>query len=160
MHLRPSEMKLETNGLEMKPLPAGKSAEQVMADFLHYLFEETGKYIVDHQSDGPNLWPEVRDRAQFVLAHPNGWTGPSQQKMRRAAVMAGLVPDNGESYKRITFVTEGEASALACLSGGLGPERLEVLSESYYFEIVTQKCLLAWIPFHGLGRWRRYTRCG
>lgn len=130
MHLRPSSMKLETNGLEMKPLPDGKSAEEVMADFLRYLFDETGNYITDFQTDGPNVWPEVCDRANFVLAHPNGWTGPSQQKMRRSAIRAGLVPNVSESLKRISFVTEGEASALACLSGGLGPERLEVTSLS------------------------------
>lgn len=130
MHLRPASMNLETNGLEMKPLPDGTSAEDVMADFLRYLFDETGKYITDFHADGPNVWPEVRDRANFVLAHPNGWTGPSQQKMRRSAIRAGLVPNISESLMRISFVTEGEASALACLSGGLGPECLEVTSLS------------------------------
>lgn len=127
MHLRPATMKLETNGLDMKPLPDGKSAEEVLSDFLRYLFEETGKYITDFQSDGQDIWPKIRDHANFVLAHPNGWTGPSQQKMRKSAVSAGLVSSLHEGHKRITFVTEGEASALSCLSGGLGPDRLEVM---------------------------------
>ena len=35
--------------------------------------------------------------------------------MRRAAVLAGLVPVNENGHSRLTFVTEGEArSALLC----------------------------------------------
>ncbi|THH09037.1 hypothetical protein EW145_g2296 [Phellinidium pouzarii] len=125
MHLRPQGMSMQTNGLKLGELPHGKTAEQVMGDFLHYLFKETALYIQTHHSDGETLWAQVKDQAIFVLGHPNGWSGLSQQRYRISAILGGLVPETDEGRKRIKFVTEGEASALACLSGGLGPARLK-----------------------------------
>ena len=55
----------------------------------------------------------------YVLTHPNGWGGPQQAQMREAAILAGIVPDTDKGLARITFVTEGEASLLFCLSNGL-----------------------------------------
>jgi hypothetical protein len=46
----------------------------------------------------------------FVLSHPNGWEGKEQSQMRKAAIQAGLVPDNPSGHSKISFVTEGEAS--------------------------------------------------
>ncbi|KAH8117904.1 hypothetical protein DFH11DRAFT_865015 [Phellopilus nigrolimitatus] len=126
MHLRPRGMALKTNGLDIGDLPPGKSAEEVMGDFLHYLFVETASYIQESHADGADLWSQVKDRVNFVLGHPNGWTGREQQRYRNSAILGGLIPDAVEGRKRVKFVTEGEASALACLSGGLSPGCLEV----------------------------------
>ncbi|KAH8117835.1 hypothetical protein DFH11DRAFT_1541121 [Phellopilus nigrolimitatus] len=126
MHLRPSGIALQTNGLKIGDLPPGKSAEKVMGDFLNYLFVETVSYIQSSHADGEDIWNQVKDHAIFVLGHPNGWTGLSQQRYRNSAILGALIPNTDEGRKRVKFVTEGEASALTCLSGGLGPARLEV----------------------------------
>ncbi|KAI5122758.1 hypothetical protein M0805_009841 [Coniferiporia weirii] len=126
MHLRPPGTQLQTNGLKLGEIPPGKTTEQVMGDFLRHLLEETAMYIKCFHSDGENLWSQVKDGAIFVLGHPNGWIGLSQQRYRTSAILGGLIPDTVEGRKRIKFVTEGEASALACLSSGLGPAQLEV----------------------------------
>ena len=39
--------------------------------------------------------------------------------MRRAAVLAGLVPDNASGQSRLSFVTEGEASLHFSVQNGL-----------------------------------------
>ena len=122
MHLRPRDKENKLRGT----LPPGKSAEDVMGAFLRYLVEETGKYIANARS--VDVWNSVKDDAIFVLGHPNGWQGYSQQRYRRSAVIAGLVPDTTEGQARIKLVTEGEASALTCLAGGLGARSLKVCS--------------------------------
>ncbi|KAH8117888.1 hypothetical protein DFH11DRAFT_864351 [Phellopilus nigrolimitatus] len=116
MHLRPRGMALKTNGLDIGELPPGKSAVEVMGDFLHYLLVETASYIRESHANGADLWSQVKDRAIFVLGHPNGWTGREQQRYRNSAILGGLVPDTVEGRKLVRFVAEGEASALACLS--------------------------------------------
>ena len=119
-------MQLQTNGLKIGDLPPKKTAEEVMGDFLRYLVDCTGQYITNSDLDGRDLWHKHKDDAVFVLGHPNGWSGYPQQRYRASAILGGLVPDTPEGRQRIKFVTEGEASALACLSGGLGPSTLNV----------------------------------
>lgn len=111
--------------------PASLTATQIMADYLRYLHNEVKTYIEDSHADGKELWEQVKDRAAFVLSHPNGWTGLSQQRMRQSAITAGLIPNTSEGHGRLDFVTEGEASALACLFGGLGPVVLKVSADLY-----------------------------
>ena len=114
----------------MGDLPRGKTAEQVFGDYLRYLYNETADFIKQGHSDGEEIWEKVKDRAIFVLGHPNGWKGLPQQRYRTSAIIGGLIPDTVEGRARVKFVTEGEASALACLSGGMGPSVLQVCSES------------------------------
>lgn len=121
-------MSLDTSGVEFGSLPPGKTAEQVMGDFLKYIYGEVKEYITKRQQGGEEIWNEVEGRAIFVLAHPNGWQGLSQERYRESAALGGLISDARLDRGRVKFVTEGEASALACLSGGLGPKPLEVLS--------------------------------
>ena len=97
-----------------------------MGDYLRYLHDETASCVRLSHYDGDVLWEEVKGRAVFVLGHPNGWKGVPQQRYRKSAVLGGLIPDTTEGHKRLKFVTEGEASALACLSSGLGPASLKV----------------------------------
>ena len=91
-----------------------------MGDFLRYLYQETKGYIRTAHTDGEELWNEVEERIIFVLAHPNGWKGPSQQRYRASAVYGGLIPDTDAGHKRLKFVTEGEASMHYCIEHGLG----------------------------------------
>ena len=79
---------------EKIPLPESKNAVEVFADFLQYLFRCSRTYIEEVHAIGDNWWGSMEDTIDFVLSHPNGWEGAQQEQMRRAAVLAGLVPDD------------------------------------------------------------------
>jgi hypothetical protein len=71
------------------------------------------------ESNGRPTWDRLIYHAQFVLAHPNNRDVVQQQsKLRRAAAMAGLVPDTIADRARIRFVPEGEASMHHCILAG------------------------------------------
>ncbi|KAF8441288.1 hypothetical protein L210DRAFT_3611856 [Boletus edulis BED1] len=117
---------------DLPPVPFGKSAVDVLADFMRYLFYCTQKYIED--SHGVNLWRSVENRIEYVLTHPNGWEGPQQKQIRRAAIMAGLVPSSPEGQDRVHLLTEGEASLHFCVSNILASEalsRMPILSPEH-----------------------------
>lgn len=99
---------------------------QVFADFLRYLYTCTKTFIIDTHASGESIWNSLKDQIDFVLAHPNGWEGLQQSKMREAAILAGLVPDTVAGRARIHFVTEGEASLHYCVQSGLTSETIEV----------------------------------
>ncbi|TDL19908.1 hypothetical protein BD410DRAFT_815768 [Rickenella mellea] len=124
LRLRPRAMKLEMNGMKLSPVPKSKSAEDIFGDFLRYLFECTKRFIEDTHANGAALWSAVEKDIQFVLSHPNGWEGAQQSKMRRSAIIGGLIPDTDEGKSRIRFVTEGEASLHACVLNGLAADHL------------------------------------
>ena len=46
--------------------------------------------------------------------------------MRRAAVLAGLVPDDASGHARLSFVTEGEASLHFSVQNGLPAGAMKV----------------------------------
>ena len=118
-------MRLNTNELVIKALPLSLTAVGVMGDFLGYLFQETLKYIRSHHTDGEDIITQTKNRITFVLSHPNGWAGLPQQKLREAAIHGGLIEDTTFGKSRIRFVSEGEASALACLASHLCPPDLK-----------------------------------
>ena len=95
LHLR-SKVGASRSVSEMPPLPLNKTVlvVEVYTDFLRYLFECASSYIQDMHANGPDLRNSVKSHIEFVLSHPNGWEGTQQSEMRRAAVLAGLVPDN------------------------------------------------------------------
>jgi hypothetical protein len=62
----------------------------------------------------------------FVLSHPNGWEGKEQAKMRRAAVLAGLIDDTKQGHERVSFVTEGEASLHYAIENGVLADAIKV----------------------------------
>ncbi|OAX34642.1 hypothetical protein K503DRAFT_859084 [Rhizopogon vinicolor AM-OR11-026] len=72
---------------DIPSLPQGKSAVQVLADFMRYLFQCARTYIEESHL---NLWRSVENSIEFVLTHPNGWEGPQQQQIRRAAELAAV----------------------------------------------------------------------
>ena len=80
------------------------------------------------------MWRTLKDRTDFILTHPNGWEGAQQGMMRKAAVQAGLIPDNGDGHSRLSFVTEGEASLHFCVQSGLTNDAIKV---SFYFGLVS-----------------------
>jgi hypothetical protein len=101
------------------PLPLNKTAVEVFADFLAYLLECASSYIQDTHANGGQLWESVKDQIYFVLSHPNGWEGAQQAQMRKAAVLAKLIPDTTAGRAHLSFVTEGEASLHFSAQNGL-----------------------------------------
>ncbi|KAF8901908.1 hypothetical protein CPB84DRAFT_1708063 [Gymnopilus junonius] len=104
---------------QIPPLPPKKSVIQIFADFLVYLLECASSYIRQTESNGAELWNSVRNDIDFVLSHPNGWEGKEQSQMRRAAVLAKLIPDTTAGHGHLSFVTEGEASLHFAVQNGV-----------------------------------------
>ena len=108
------------------PLPLNKSAQEVLGDFLKYLLECTSSYIQDTHANGHDLWNSVKSHIDFVLSHPNEWEGTQHIGMRRAAILAGLVPDNASGHARLSFVTEGVAGLHFSIHNGLPTGAMKV----------------------------------
>jgi hypothetical protein len=126
LHLRPKTRSAAHVTHDIPPLPKGKTAIDVFADFLRYLIKCAKIYIEETYANGDTMWRSAQPNAEFVLTHPNGWEGAQQSMMRKAAVMAGLVPDTEDGRSRLTFVTEGEASLHFCISKGSAIEAVKV----------------------------------
>ncbi|KAF8805122.1 hypothetical protein BYT27DRAFT_7258239 [Phlegmacium glaucopus] len=119
LHLRSKVGAGRTVGTDIPPLPLNKTVVEVFADFLRYLLECASSYIQDTHVNGIDLWNSVMFQIDFVLSHPNGWEGTQQSEMRKAAILAGLIPDNTSGHARLSFVTEGEASLHFSVQNGL-----------------------------------------
>jgi len=119
LHLR-SRVGARNKSLDqIPPLPLNKTIVDVLADFLVYLLGCASRFIQETHADGTTFWPSVKDEIDFVLSHPNGWEGAQQAEMRRAAVLAKLIPDTTAGHARLSFVTEGEASLHFAAQNGL-----------------------------------------
>jgi len=55
-------------------------------------------------------WKRLESTIEYVLGHPNGWEGGQQDLMRKAAILAGFIPNTEAGRSDLFFVTEGEAS--------------------------------------------------
>ena len=95
-------------------LPKGKTIIDVYADFMGYLFESAKTLFKTSEPSGDLRWDSISNNIQLVLTHPNGWGGPEQAQLRRAAVKARIVPDTPSGHSSVHFVTEGEASFNFC----------------------------------------------
>ena len=148
LHLRSRVGAGRSVGDEIPPLPLDKTVVEVFADFLRYLFECASSYIQDTHASGPDFWNSVKSQIDFVISHPNGWEAAQQSEMRRAAILAGLVPDNEgvHSSSRLSFVTEGEASLHFSVENGLPTGAMKVCrqlrSKSFYTHFSTRMVMV------------------
>ncbi|TFY65080.1 hypothetical protein EVJ58_g2217 [Rhodofomes roseus] len=126
LHLRPPSI---LPGAVLPPIDVNKPVIEILADYLAYVFTCATEFISETNPIGRQIL-NSNTPIDFVLSHPNGWSGPQQNKMRRAAVLAKLVPDNSEGASRLQFVTEGEASLQFCIATGLGDDVIQVRYES------------------------------
>ncbi|KAF9047811.1 hypothetical protein BJ165DRAFT_1468259 [Panaeolus papilionaceus] len=125
LHLRPkTKATAHLNG-KIPPLPPGKTAITVFADFLRYLHKCARSYIEERHSNGDEIWRTLRPDAHYVLTHPNGWEGAQQSQMRQAAVLAGLIKDSRSGNARLTFLSEGEASLHFCVGTDLTTDSIK-----------------------------------
>ncbi|KAK0434124.1 hypothetical protein EV421DRAFT_2088138 [Armillaria borealis] len=120
LHLRPNiqGFAIQARSTNFPPLPPGKDVVSVFADFFKYLFQCGKTYILETHPSATTFWSSVEDSIEFILSHPNGWEGRDQANMRRATVLAGLVPNEAAGEERVHFITEGEASLHFCLHHG------------------------------------------
>ncbi|TFK50888.1 hypothetical protein OE88DRAFT_1630336 [Heliocybe sulcata] len=126
LHLRPKNLYASDITDEcIPPLPVNIAIADILADYLSFLFECAKEYIRTSHAAGDALLRSLEGSIDFVLGHPNGWGGLEEQKMRKAAVQARLVPNMQAARDRIQFVTEGEASLYYCLEHGLSSDALE-----------------------------------
>jgi hypothetical protein len=110
LHLRPSHLPL-IEGLELAPLPAGKTVDDVFADFLGYVKRQVQDRIHTDYAEGEQIWLSLAPTMDVILTTPNGWELEQQQRLRTAAERAGLV--SGEDCgRRVRFVTEAEVHVL------------------------------------------------
>lgn len=128
LHLRPNTTSAAFVSEKIPPLPKGKAVVDVFADFLGYLHQCARMYIEETHANGADLWRSLETRTEFVLTHPNGWEGGQQGLMRKAAILAGLIPDTDDGRFRLSFVTEGEASLHFCIQSGLTTRAIQVCS--------------------------------
>jgi hypothetical protein len=142
LHLRPKTQSALHVSNKIPLLPPNKTAVDVFADFLRYLYQCTRTYIQDTHAFGNELWRSLSVSADFVLTHPNGWEGAQQSQMRKAAVMAGLISDTEGGHARLSFVTEGEASLHFCVQSGLTASVMKVSFASMQLYQVMLKQLI------------------
>ncbi|PBK65412.1 hypothetical protein ARMSODRAFT_891913 [Armillaria solidipes] len=119
LHLRPRWAHTQEINDALAPLPPGKDVIEVFGDFYAYLVQCTMTFIQESHQNGSDVLSSCEDHIEYIISHPNGWEGIQQKKLRRAAVYAGIIPDNDRGQERIHFVTEGEASLHFCIDRGL-----------------------------------------
>ena len=90
------------------PLPPDKTKEDVLSDYLRYLYDCSRVFIEDTHADGVFLWRSLHDEAHFILGHPATWGGKQHDVLRECMVQSGLLLDAHST--RMTFVSEGEAN--------------------------------------------------
>ncbi|KAG2043946.1 hypothetical protein BDR03DRAFT_940321 [Suillus americanus] len=133
LHLRAKHLpSSHIRDVDIEPLPHGKSAVEVLADFMRYLFQCARTYI---QESHLNFWRSVENSIEFVLTHPNGWEGQQQQQIRRAAELAGLISSK-EEQSHVHLLTEGEASLHFCVTNVIASDTFSKtpLDVSDYFD--------------------------
>ncbi|KAI0319127.1 hypothetical protein OF83DRAFT_1055495 [Amylostereum chailletii] len=120
--LRPST-EPAPQGVQMPSLPKHVSA--VFSDFYCSFSTKCSakKFIQERHASGSSIWNSFKDNIDIVLGHPNGWTLAEQDQMRRAAVdaaiAAGVLQDAPNVGKKVSFVSEGEASFHFCVMSGM-----------------------------------------
>ncbi|TFK18830.1 hypothetical protein FA15DRAFT_649183 [Coprinopsis marcescibilis] len=119
LHIRPKSDVSSHVTSNIPPLPPGRTAVSVLADFLKYLYQCGKAFIEETHINGEALWRMLEPTIDYVITHPNGWEGYQQSQIRNAVVLAKMIPDTPNGHARVTFVTEGEASLHFCIESGL-----------------------------------------
>ncbi|PBK62372.1 hypothetical protein ARMSODRAFT_604136 [Armillaria solidipes] len=103
----------------IQPLPPLKQIVTLFSDFYAYLYTCAKSFVQETHHISSSQWSSMEGGIHFVLAHPNGWEGEEQNKMRDAMISARLIGNGEQEHSRLSFVTEGEASLHFCLNKGL-----------------------------------------
>lgn len=103
--MRPAHLPI-IRDLELPPLPNNVNVDKIFSDHLGYIKEQVKAYITTTYGSGGNIWDLLSPTMYVILTTPNGWEGAQQNRMRQAAITAGLVDQAGG--RRVKFVTEAE----------------------------------------------------
>lgn len=98
---------------DLPPLPPGKIALDILADFIKYLFDCSKTYIQERHP--AFAWSSLEDSIEYIFTYPGGWD-EQQCLYFRAIQRAGLVPSIPEGQLRVHMMTEGEAGLHFCVS--------------------------------------------
>lgn len=90
----------------LPPLPRNVTVDRIFADHLRYIKDQVKAYITSTYGSGDDIWETLSKTMYVILTTPNGWEGSQQNRMRQAAISAGLVDTDGG--RRVKFVTEAE----------------------------------------------------
>jgi hypothetical protein len=88
--------------------------DEVFEDFLRYACKQLEAYITNQYGAGAEIWDALFPTMSVILTTPNGWEGQQQQRMRSAAIKAGLVDKDGG--RRVRFVSEAEVCDICFFS--------------------------------------------
>ncbi|KAJ7302367.1 hypothetical protein DFH08DRAFT_794556 [Mycena albidolilacea] len=113
--LRPAHLPI-IRDLVLPPLPQNVTVDKIFADHLRYIKDQVKAYITSTYGSGQDIWENLSKTMYLVLTTPNGWEGSQQNRMRRAAITAGFVDEDGG--RRVKFVTEAEAAVLYAADSG------------------------------------------
>ena len=105
----------------LSPLPPGRSAVDVLTDFIKYLVNCSKTYIQQCYPGFTSSWSSIEDSIEYVFTYPGGWAD-QRYLYFRAIERAGLVPSTPEGQLRVHMITEGEAGLHFCVSHLLGEE--------------------------------------
>jgi hypothetical protein len=128
LHLHPESMR-SRSPLSLDPLPKGVTIDKIYADFFRYLYGHMQTFFRERELQGTKIWQDLirKNKIEFVIAHPNGWTTNEQAFLRRAVVQSGLLSES-KAPQSVHMLTEAEASVhFVVFHGGGNVERqLEV----------------------------------
>jgi len=100
--------------INLPPLPPGKSAIDVAADYLSKL---RGAMRAHLQKTLGEVFNREERNIRYFLTVPAIWNDAGKAATRAAAIQAGLLRD--ENDNRLTLITEPEAAAMFCHKIGL-----------------------------------------
>ena len=88
-------------------LPPGITIDDTLCHFFAYIKKNVKTFVTDSYTSGNQYWDEFAETMIVILTTPNGWEGRHQNRMREAAIKAGLLVGEGVR-QRVRFVSEGE----------------------------------------------------
>ena len=100
--------------VSLPPLPPGKSAVDVAADYLLMLRHEIRAKL---QNTLGEVFAREEQVIRYYLTVPAIWNDAGKAATRAAAIQAGLLQD--ENDNRLTLISEPEAAAIFCARMGL-----------------------------------------
>ncbi|KDQ18318.1 hypothetical protein BOTBODRAFT_28735 [Botryobasidium botryosum FD-172 SS1] len=128
LHLHPASQR-NIQQLTLEPLPFDVAVDEIYADFMDYLFQQTKIYFKERILDGAKTWDSLEGTIELIIAHPNGWDLREQSVLRDAAVQANVMPSFQAAQERVRFVSEAEASVHFVLHNADIEDRLEIYDD-------------------------------
>lgn len=99
--------------ISLPPLPAGKSAVDVAADYLFKLRQAIHNYLNMNLGD---VFIREERYIQYCFSVPAIWNGTGKAALRQAIIQAGFI--SSVDNRRLSLIAEPEAMAIYCATAG------------------------------------------